>query len=108
MPIYEYECQKCRKAIEVMQKFSDEPITTCAECGGDMKKLISNTSFVLKGSGWYVTDYASNKNKTTDKTDASSGDKKTETSTETKSESKTESSSESKTTKETTSTKQND
>ncbi|TAN42613.1 MAG: zinc ribbon domain-containing protein [Nitrospirae bacterium] len=108
MPIYEYECQKCRKAIEVMQKFSDAPITTCEECGGDMKKLISNTSFVLKGSGWYVTDYASNKNKTTNKTDKCAGDKKTETSTETKSGPKSESASEAKTSKEATSTKQND
>ncbi len=42
-----------------MQKFSDEPLSTCPQCGGDLKKLISNTSFVLKGTGWYKTDYAS-------------------------------------------------
>jgi predicted nucleic acid-binding Zn ribbon protein len=41
-----------------MQKFSDAPLTTCEKCGGALKKLISNTAFVLKGTGWYATDYA--------------------------------------------------
>ncbi len=59
MPIYEYLCLKCDRRLEVVQKFSDEPLTRCAECGGELKKLISSTSFVLKGSGWYVTDYPS-------------------------------------------------
>lgn len=57
MPIYEYECNKCGKVIEKWQKFSDPYLTTCTSCGGDLKKLISNSSFQLKGSGWYVTDY---------------------------------------------------
>jgi putative FmdB family regulatory protein len=59
MPVYEYECTKCNKQFEIMQKISDDPLTICSECGGDLKKLITNTSFVLKGSGWYVTDYPS-------------------------------------------------
>jgi putative FmdB family regulatory protein len=59
MPIYEYRCQDCGKVHEFIQKFSDAPKTECPECGGRLEKLISNTSFVLKGSGWYVTDYAS-------------------------------------------------
>lgn len=59
MPIYEYECLECEKTFEIMQKFSDEPLRICPECNGQLKKLISNTSFVLKGNGWYVTDYAS-------------------------------------------------
>lgn len=59
MPIYEYECLECGKNHEVIQRFSDDPLSTCPDCGGRMKKLISNTSFVLKGSGWYVTDYPS-------------------------------------------------
>ena len=42
-----------------MQKISDGPLTECSECGGALKKLITNTSFVLKGQGWYVTDYPS-------------------------------------------------
>ena len=59
MPIYEYECTKCNKHFEIMQKISDNTLTSCRECGGELKKLITNTSFVLKGSGWYVTDYPS-------------------------------------------------
>ena len=59
MPIYEYECTKCGKRCEVIQKFNDKPLKKCPECGGRMHKLISQTSFILKGTGWYVTDYAS-------------------------------------------------
>ena len=59
MPIYEYECKKCGHQTEVLQKFSDPPITGCELCHGDMKKLISHNTFHLKGTGWYVTDYAS-------------------------------------------------
>lgn len=58
MPFYEYECTKCRQHTEVFQKISDKPITKCVVCSGKMKKLISPSSFHLKGSGWYVTDYA--------------------------------------------------
>lgn len=58
MPIYEYECEKCKKRLEAVQKFSDPLLTECPDCKGKLKKLVSNTSFVLKGSGWYVTDYA--------------------------------------------------
>ncbi|MEW6107608.1 MAG: FmdB family zinc ribbon protein [Nitrospirota bacterium] len=61
MPIYEYECTKCRTHHEIMQKITEKPLTKCPDCGGKMKKMISNTSFVLKGTGWYVTDYASNR-----------------------------------------------
>ena len=59
MPIYEYGCEKCGHQSEVLQKFSDSPITECELCHGKMKKLISHSSFHLKGTGWYVTDYAS-------------------------------------------------
>lgn len=59
MPIYEYECLDCGKQCEVIQKFDDDPLSGCPDCGGHMHKLISHTSFVLKGKGWYVTDYAS-------------------------------------------------
>ncbi|MBF0506045.1 MAG: zinc ribbon domain-containing protein [Nitrospirae bacterium] len=58
MPIYEYQCLVCEKISEAMQKFSDAPLAVCPECGGQLKKLISNSSFVLKGTGWYKTDYA--------------------------------------------------
>jgi len=59
MPIYEYECTKCGHQIEAWQKFSDPPVTECECCHGKMRKLISQSTFHLKGSGWYVTDYAS-------------------------------------------------
>ena len=59
MPIYEYQCKKCSKKIELIQKMTDEPLTECDLCGGELKKLITSTSFVLKGEGWYVTDYPS-------------------------------------------------
>ena len=58
MPIYEYECQKCGEVTEVMQRITDDPLTTCETCGGPIKRLISHTTFVLKGTGWYATDYA--------------------------------------------------
>jgi putative FmdB family regulatory protein len=61
MPIYEYECTKCGNVEEAVQKFSDAPLTTCRQCSGQLHKLISQSSFHLKGSGWYVTDYASNR-----------------------------------------------
>ena len=59
MPIYEYECSNCGCIKEVWQHFSDKPLTKCELCNGKMKKLISQSTFHLKGSGWYVTDYAS-------------------------------------------------
>ena len=57
MPIYEYRCHKCHTIIEVMQKFSDKPLTRCPSCAGKISRIISNCSFQLKGTGWYVTDY---------------------------------------------------
>jgi putative FmdB family regulatory protein len=62
MPIYEYECTKCGHIDEALQKFSDKPLTRCSQCRGKLTKLVSQSTFHLKGSGWYVTDYA-NKNK---------------------------------------------
>lgn len=59
MPIYEYACQECGRHHEIMQRITEAPRTECPSCGGELKKMISNTSFVLKGSGWYATDYAS-------------------------------------------------
>jgi putative FmdB family regulatory protein len=64
MPIYEYKCDQCGTIVEAIQKFSDSPLTTCSHCQGHLQKLISHSSFHLKGSGWYVTDYA-NKSKNT-------------------------------------------
>jgi len=61
VPLYEYECTKCRQITEALQKFSDPPLKKCPHCSGNMKKLMSLNSFHLKGSGWYVTDYAGKK-----------------------------------------------
>ncbi len=58
MPIYEYECEQCGRRFEVWQKITDPPLSTCEHCHGKLHKLISQSSFILKGSGWYVTDYA--------------------------------------------------
>ena len=57
MPLYEYHCPKCGR-FELIQKFSDAPITTCPTCGRDVQKLLSAPAIQFKGSGWYVTDYA--------------------------------------------------
>lgn len=57
MPIYEYRCEKCGD-FEVTQRITEDPLKKCPTCKRKVHKLISNTSFQLKGSGWYVTDYA--------------------------------------------------
>ena len=66
MPIYEYECSQCGNIEEGLQKFSDKPLGTCRHCAGKLTKLVSQSTFHLKGSGWYVTDYA-NKSKSSEK-----------------------------------------
>lgn len=87
MPLYEYQCRSCGKVHEVMQRYTDLPLTKCPECGGEMKKLISNTSFVLKGTGWYKTDYASGGSKK-ESDEGKGGAAKPEKKPDTKSESK--------------------
>ena len=57
MPIYEYRCEHCGD-FEEMQRITDPPLPRCPKCHRKVRRLISNTSFQLKGSGWYVTDYA--------------------------------------------------
>lgn len=77
MPIYEYRCKGCGKEQEAFQSFSEEPLETCPHCGGLLKKLVSNTSFVLKGSGWYADGYASpDRGRAIEKDGSASGDKK--------------------------------
>jgi putative FmdB family regulatory protein len=58
MPIYEYSCEDCQHLFEEWQKDFTDREMTCPVCGGRAKRMISNTAFILKGSGWYVTDYA--------------------------------------------------
>ena len=57
MPIYEYECTGCHQITEIWQSLSDAPATTCPSCSGDLKKIISMSSFQLKGGGWYSDGY---------------------------------------------------
>ena len=76
MPIYEYQCSKCGEIFEAFQKITDAPLTECRFCQGKVEKLISHSSFQLKGSGWYMTDYAR-------KTSGSSANEKPKDSTET-------------------------
>ena len=63
MPTYEYECGSCHRTFEVKQRISEPSLTTCDECGGPVHRLLSATPFILKGGGWYVTDYPSESRK---------------------------------------------
>lgn len=58
MPIYEYRCQSCGAEFEEWQKITDPAVAQCSACGGNASRLISRSTFILKGTGWYVTDYA--------------------------------------------------
>lgn len=98
MPIYEYRCEHCGD-FEEMQRITDPPLAKCPRCKRKVRRLISSTSFQLKGSGWYVTDYArSGSGNGGKKKDAAGGDagapstesKSAESKSESKAETKTE------------------
>ena len=89
MPIYEYQCQKCG-TFEATQRITEKALAKCPTCKGKVKKLISNTSFQLKGTGWYVTDYARKGKNGESKGDSKSEDN-SESSTKPASDTKTES-----------------
>ena len=95
MPIYEYDCQKCG-TFETTQKITDKPLAKCPTCKGKVKKLISNTSFQLKGTGWYATDFKSTGKKPADKKPGASKESNTESKPETKTDTKPDNKSESK------------
>lgn len=91
MPIYEYECKKCKEVFEMLQTRSDDSPTKCELCGSKrIGRIMSRTSFILKGEGWYVTDYARKEQKQKEKqkdsadspqaSDKSKGDKSKESS----------------------------
>lgn len=78
VPTYEYECQGCRRVFEVRQRISEPALTTCDACGGEVRRLLSPAPFILKGGGWYVTDYPSEARKKaveSEKGATASGDK---------------------------------
>lgn len=59
MPVYEYECKKCEKVFEIQQKMSEAPLDACPDCEGPVTKIVSMSSFQLKGGGWYADGYSS-------------------------------------------------
>ncbi len=63
MPTYEYECLKCRRVFEIRQRISEPALKVCDVCGGEVRRLLSAAPFILKGEGWYVTDYPSESRK---------------------------------------------
>jgi len=88
MPIYEYQCKKCKHRFERIQKFSDPHVKKCPDCGGSVEQVLSAPAVQFKGSGWYVTDYAKKASSATSSSNGESGGKKDD-----KKETKTESSS---------------
>src|SRR5262249_51423043 len=93
MPIYEYRCEHCGD-FEEMQRITDPPLARCPKCRRKVKRLISNTSFQLKGTGWYVTDYArsggANGGKSGETGSADAGDKTSDAKADAKSSGKSE------------------
>jgi putative FmdB family regulatory protein len=63
VPTYEYQCDACGREFEVKQRISEAPLATCEVCGGNVRRLLSPAPFILKGEGWYVTDYPSESRK---------------------------------------------
>jgi putative FmdB family regulatory protein len=75
VPLYEYQCKKCKHKFEKIQKFSDPPVRKCPECGGPVEKVMHAPNVQFKGTGWYVTDYGGKSDKTEKSKAESSSDK---------------------------------
>ncbi len=75
MPTYEYQCNACSRIFEIRQRISEPALTRCETCGGVVKRLLSAAPFILKGEGWYVTDYPSESRKKARESEKSAGDK---------------------------------
>src|SRR3954471_16700388 len=90
MPTYQYVCTECGEPLEVVQKFSDDPLTVCPACQGRLRKVFSPVGVVFKGSGFYKTDSRRGASSSSTKSESKSSDQKTETTSETKSETKSE------------------
>jgi putative FmdB family regulatory protein len=88
MPIYEYRCRKCGE-FEITQRITDAPLGRCPTCRGKVTKLISNTSFQLKGSGWYITDYGRKDSKGKEKSTEAKSESKAEAKSDTAAKSET-------------------
>ena len=74
VPTYEYECPKCPRIFEVKQRITEPKLEVCERCGGPIHRLLSATPFILKGGGWYVTDYPSESRKKASRSESTSGD----------------------------------
>jgi putative FmdB family regulatory protein len=85
MPTYEYECLKCPRVFEVRQRITEPALETCDRCGGPIHRLLSAAPFILKGGGWYVTDYPSEARKKGASSDSGSDSSKDSTAKESKS-----------------------
>ena len=97
MPTYQYVCTECGEPLEVVQKFSDDPLTVCPACQGRLRKVFSPVGVVFKGSGFYKTDSRSSSSSSAKPDSKSAETKSSDTKTETKSESKSQGESQSKT-----------
>lgn len=95
MPTYEYECDKCRGVFEIRQRISEPALTIHDGCGGAVRRLLSPAPFILKGDGWYVTDYPSDSRKKAMDSEKSAKTEKSESKSDAKSESKSDAKSES-------------
>lgn len=82
MPIYEYECTSCCNVFEIFQRMTEDPLTSCPDCSGPVKKLVSMSSFQLKGSGWYADGYSSKSSNGSGSSNDSTTAKSVETKTE--------------------------
>jgi len=91
VPTYEYECRQCHRRFEIRQRISEPALTTCDQCGGPVQRLLAAAPFILKGGGWYVTDYPSADRKKA--LSSESGDKPSPNTSEVKSGASTDSSS---------------
>ena len=85
MPTYEYECLKCKRVFEIRQRISEPALTVCDVCDGEVRRLLSAAPFILKGAGWYVTDYPSESRKQALQSEKSSSDKSSDKSSSDKS-----------------------
>lgn len=85
MPVYEYDCPTCERVYEVHQGINDQPLTSCSVCGGEVKKIMSMSSFHLKGGGWYSDGYASGSSTSSEAKEETKAAKKTGKNTEKKS-----------------------
>jgi putative FmdB family regulatory protein len=86
MPTYEYRCKSCGHQLEVQQSFTDDPLTECPECQGQLRKVFGNIAVTFKGSGFYKNDSRAASGSSSTSSSSTSDSGSTETKTETKTE----------------------